>query len=342
MKKIIHYLGGMVLALAVASCSSEEPVPAQGENPSVGTTEVTFSGTIPSGIRSRATETSQIQQLWCAVYDLEGNPVDKREYRGDELKALLKEGKFQVSFTLAKDTKYKAFFLGDDFMEGHNLIGCDLDKKEVWLDEATQTVTGIDEYLGAYCCLMDIDTKVNASYQVVMKSIFAEVWLVSNQTETPEFLSKYPGRGAGTTFGKPDSPTGNGYFLLPDIWNFWDDTIVNWEKFDFEQSVNFSNESLVSIMCPVEGCHTLYAIPMLAQRQGTTFAPQFFIRDEQVDWQGYEISPEMVTILNLPSRTFRQNTRTIYVDKGNGLSGGTEQADFSVLVSNDLQQVHIK
>lgn len=224
-KIIINCLGAVALLVGTVACSSDEPEVAPDNNQpgmaqSGEMTTVTFSGTVPAGIRSRATETSQIQQLWCAIYDLQGNPVEKHVYGGDALAALLKDGKFQISFTLAKDTKYKAFFLGDDYMESYDLVGCNLDTKEVWLDDAPRALLGVDEYLGAYSCMMDIDTKINANYSVVMKSIFAEIWLVSNQTETPTFIDRCPGKGAGTTFGKPNAVDCDGYFHIPTTWNF--------------------------------------------------------------------------------------------------------------------------
>lgn len=59
-----------------------------------------------------------------------------------------------------------------------------------------------------------------------------------------------------------------------------------------------------------------------------------------MDWQLWDDGrgKDYATVLNLPSRTFRQNTRVIYVDRGNGTGGGvfSQEAEFSVLVDNDL------
>lgn len=340
MKKIIHYLGGMAFALAVASCSSDEPTSApdtQGGNPPVESGEVatvTFSADIPAGMRSRTVDpepefsAADLTHLYCGIYTQASQSlVVKQILSGDELKAAIQDGKISVKFTLNKTDNYIAWFWGDNSTS--QLV--DLENKTARIDDFKHSYNSY-----AFCSEKIAVNLNNAThYTVSLRRPYAEIALVSDQTETSVFQAKYT-TGPFMMFGKPVSSNNNGDVELPESWNFMTDQLT-WKTYHIDTTfTDFKNDSYHQIY---DGCKTMMIRPVLVGYTPQEARYSFRIYDTPVP-AGSHFS------VDTKPMSLQRNKRYIFVDKGDNGGGGsgddggsifTTKTTFSVIIDNNFE-----
>lgn len=323
------------LAMVATSCSQEGPdvpAPDTSDIPAVTTggtlKTVTFSGKLPEGIRSRANgdpsaSFSDMMHFYCGIYDVSGNLILQKvmDNPGEIATAGGSQGEVNVSFKLADGTNYYAFF---------------------WTDNAPSTTTHVDLAahtatidlachswdFNAFCSeLIPVNTSTATQYDVTLKRPYAEVVFVSNMTEDPVFLNRYPS-GPFAVFGKRATDKTLATVKLPTGWDFFKDELTWEENFwytDFKQTNSY--------MELVDGCKTKMVRNLLIGRTPQEIDAVFKFLDSPSSTSPYIVA-------TVPARSYEANKRYIFVDKvdNSGSGGGVffGSTTFNVVIDSDL------
>lgn len=230
-KTVLYLLGGVMLMFAASSCSSDEPT-VGSTDPSTdinsGTSKITITANLPETVRSRSAadnspanpllQAGDMKNFYLGVWDMPMNGqtpqmlCDPIQLHGDELASLIENGKFVVNLEVPRSALMRIVCWTDNYDDQIFAIVNEGDETGVICGFPEAVVSSYDKF--AFAGDATKSGKEDSTLEITLKRPYAEVAVVSNQTETESFKTFWQDR-LYTGLGFVEKPDNKVNYKLP-------------------------------------------------------------------------------------------------------------------------------
>lgn len=357
-KTVLYLLGGVMLMFAASSCSSDEPT-VGSTDPSTdinsGTSKITITANLPETVRSRSAadnspanpllQAGDMKNFYLGVWDMPMNGqtpqmlCDPIQLHGDELASLIENGKFVVNLEVPRSALMRIVCWTDNYDDQIFTILNEGDETGFLCGLHETVVSSYDKF--AFAGSFGASGKTDRTIELTLRRPYAEVAVVSNQTETESFKTFWQDRlytGLGFMEGPEETKTKYklpiGYFNT----NKRKEIIYQEQETTIEQ--RFAEADYPEL---IEGYKTLVMAKLLCvegglNSSGTTLEAPFkisFSREPNTVPLFTEVTSKIFDNLS-----FKANTRYIFVDNNENGDRWNGEFNLTLTIDSDFDSVN--
>lgn len=354
-KTVLYLLGGVMLMFAASSCSSDEPT-VGSTDPSTdinsGTSKITITANLPETVRSRSAadnspanpllQAGDMKNFYLGVWDMPMNGqtpqmlCDPIQLHGDELASLIENGKFVVNLEVPRSAMMRIVCWTDNYDDQVFTILNEGDETGLVYNLPEVVVSSYDKF--AFAGSYGVSGKTDRTIELPLRRPYAEVAVVSNQTETESFKTFWQDRlytGIGFMEGPENTKTKYklpiGYFSTNKRKEFF------WQTQDTPIEQRFAETDYPEL---IEGYKTLIMAKILCTDNafGATLEAPFKI--------SFSREPNTVPLLTevtskiFDNLSFKANTRYIFVDNNENGDRWNGEFNLTLTIDSDFDSVN--